>query len=59
MEQVKVTQVKSSIGIIPKHRQTLRALGLRKIGHSRIHQVNKVISGMIDKVKYLVKVEKA
>ena len=54
---VKVTQVKSSIGVQQEHRGTLRALGLRRIGHSRVHEVTPSLKGMLHQVGYLVKVE--
>jgi large subunit ribosomal protein L30 len=54
---VKVTQVKSSIGVQQEHRGTLRALGLRRIGHSRVHEVTPSLQGMLHQVGYLVKVE--
>lgn len=57
-EKVKITQVKSSIGVIPNHRKILRALGLGKIGKSRVHKEGPVVQGMLRKVNYLVKVEK-
>lgn len=52
-----VKQVKSSIGTKPKQKDTLRALGLRKISAERTHADNPVIRGMIDKVKHLVTVQ--
>jgi large subunit ribosomal protein L30 len=54
-----VTQVRSSIGVKPKHRGTLRALGLRGIGQSREHDDNAVIRGMLARVPHLVRVEDA
>jgi len=59
MEKIKITQVKSSIGTIPVHRKTLKALGLKKIGSARIHSKSPEILGMIRSVNYLVTVEKA
>lgn len=58
MEEVKITQIKSSIGTKPEHRKTLLALGLRKIGSSRQHKKNPQLEGMLRKVQFLVKVEK-
>ena len=55
--KLKVTQVRSSIGIKPKQRGTLRALGLRGISHTREHEDNPVIRGMLAKVPHLVTVE--
>ena len=55
---LKVTQIKSGIGTKPKHRGTLRALGLGRIGKTREHDENPVTAGMLRKVRHLVKVEK-
>ncbi|MBP9886191.1 MAG: 50S ribosomal protein L30 [Leptospiraceae bacterium] len=59
MEKIKITQIKSSIGTIPVHRKTLKALGLKKIGSARVHNKSKEILGMVRSVNYLVTVEKA
>ncbi len=59
MEQVKVTQTRSSIGISPTHKKTLIALGLKKKGQTKAHSLTPQIAGMIDQVKYLLTVEKA
>jgi large subunit ribosomal protein L30 len=58
MSKVKVTQVRSQIGHSEKHRGTLRALGLGKIGRSAEHEEGPVLAGMLRKVNHLVKVEK-
>ncbi len=52
-----VKQIKSNIGILPKQRATLRALGLRKISAERVHDDTAVVRGMIDKVSHLVTVK--
>jgi large subunit ribosomal protein L30 len=52
-----VTQVRSSIGTKPKHRGTLRALGLRGIGQSNELPDRPEIRGMIARVPHLVTVE--
>ncbi len=54
---IKVTQTRSSIGRIPSHRETLRCLGLRKIGQTVELKDTPVARGMINKVYYMVKVE--
>ena len=54
---LKVTQVKSAIGTKPKHRGTLRALGLRGIGQSNELPDRPEIRGMIARVPHLVQVE--
>jgi large subunit ribosomal protein L30 len=53
-EKIIIKQSGSQIGVLPKQRATLRALGLRKMNAERIHDDNKIIRGMIDKVKHLV-----
>ena len=57
MAKVKVTQVRSQIGQSEKHRGTLRALGLGRIGKTAEHDDSPVIAGMLRKVRHLVKVE--
>lgn len=52
-----IRQIKSKISEKPRHRATLRALGLRRINAERIHDDNPVIRGMINKVHYLVEVK--
>jgi large subunit ribosomal protein L30 len=54
---VTVRQVRSAIGTKPKHRATLRALGLRKIGASNELPDRPEIRGMIARVPHLVSVE--
>ena len=54
--ELKVTQVKSSIGTKPKHRGTLRALGLRGIGQTNTLPDRPEIRGMIARVPHLVTV---
>ena len=55
--QLRVTQTRSSIGTKPKHRGTLRALGLRGIGQSTELPDRPEIRGMIARVPHLVRVE--
>jgi large subunit ribosomal protein L30 len=57
MSQLKVTQVKSGIGSKPKHRGTLRALGLGRVGKSHVLPDRPEIRGMIAKVPHLVSVD--
>lgn len=56
-KEIKITQVRSTIGRIPKHRRTVRALGLRRIGHTVVQKDNPAVRGMINAVNYLLKVE--
>ena len=57
MSQLKVTLVKSRIGTKPKHRGTLRALGLDRIGSSNELPDRPEIRGMLARVPHLVRVE--
>lgn len=54
---IKVTQVRSAIGTKPKHRGTLRALGLRGVGRSNELPDRPEIRGMIARVPHLITVE--
>jgi len=54
---LRVTQVRSAIGTKPKHRGTMRALGLRGVGRSRIVPDRPEIRGMLARVPHLVRVE--
>jgi large subunit ribosomal protein L30 len=56
--KVKVIQVRSQIGQTQRHRGTLRALSLGKIGRSAEHEEGPVLTGMLRKVSHLVKVER-
>ena len=57
MADLKVTQVRSGIGTKPKHRGTLRALGLGRIGKSNVLPDRPEIRGMIARVPHLITVE--
>jgi large subunit ribosomal protein L30 len=58
--RLRLTQVKSAIGESPRHRGTLRALGLGRIGKTAEQDGdNPAIAGMLRKVAHLVKVEDA
>ena len=57
MAKVKVTQIRSEIGQTQRHRGTLRALGLGKIGRSAEHEESPQLAGMLRKVRHLVRVE--
>jgi large subunit ribosomal protein L30 len=57
MSPLKVTQVRSVIGSKQGHKRTVRALGLKRIRDSRVHQDTPQIRGMVHKVQHLVQVE--
>jgi large subunit ribosomal protein L30 len=52
-----VTLVKSPNGTSEKHRATVRGLGLKRIGASRVLEDTPAVRGMINRVYYLVKAE--
>jgi large subunit ribosomal protein L30 len=54
MSELHVKQVKSAIGTKPKHRGTLRALGLGKIGNTNTLPDRPEIRGMIARVPHLI-----
>ena len=56
-QALRITQVRSAIGIKPRQRGTLRALGLRRINHTVELPDRPEIRGMVGTVPHLVKVE--
>jgi large subunit ribosomal protein L30 len=57
MAKLKITLVKSPIGSTKRQKATLEALGLRKMHHSVEQEDSKVILGMVNKLRHLLKVE--
>jgi large subunit ribosomal protein L30 len=57
MAQIKVTQLKSEIGGTKNQRDSLRALGLKRIGHTVVKEARPEILGMVNVVRHLVSVE--
>jgi large subunit ribosomal protein L30 len=57
MSPLKVTQVRSVVGSKQGHKRTVRALGLKRIRDSRVHQDTPQIRGMVRKVQHLVEAE--
>jgi len=54
---VKITQVRSAIGQTGRHRGTLRALGLGKIGRTAEHRDSPQLQGMLRQVRHLVRID--
>lgn len=54
---LKITLVRSPIGNTMKHRDTLRALGLHRIGQTIEQKDTPTVRGMLAKVNHLVKIE--
>ena len=59
MAKLKLTQVRSQIGQTQRHRGTLRALDLGRIGKTNEIDDGPVLAGMLRKVRHLVKVEES
>ena len=57
MAQLKVTQVRSTIGAKRNHRESLRTLGLRKIRQTTIREDTPEVRGLIHAVRHQVTVE--
>ena len=55
--KLKVTLVKSPIACLQKHIDTVKALGLHKVGQTVVKPDNACIRGQIFRVKHMVKVE--
>jgi large subunit ribosomal protein L30 len=56
---ISVTLVKSPNGALPRHRECVRGLGLRKINHTVVLEDTPSIRGMVKKIGYMVRVEQA
>ncbi|RKX54893.1 MAG: 50S ribosomal protein L30 [Thermotoga sp.] len=57
MAKIKITLTRSRYGFKKDQRDTVKALGLRKIGQSVVKDNTPVIRGMVDKIKHMVKYE--
>jgi large subunit ribosomal protein L30 len=58
-KQIKVTLVRSPIGFQPKHRETVRGLGLKRMHQTVTLEDTPSVRGMVNKIEYMVRVEKA
>jgi large subunit ribosomal protein L30 len=56
-DKLRVTQIKSTISHIARNRATVRALGLKRIGHTVEIPDNPATRGMVRQVRFLVSVE--
>ncbi len=57
MKKIKITQIKSGIDRSERQKQTLIALGLKKLNASKEVEATPQILGMVNKVSHLLKVE--
>ncbi len=55
-DEIKIQLIRSTIGKPKKHKETIKALGLRKINHVVTKKNNPATIGMINKVKHLIKI---
>ena len=57
VKQIAVTEIKSSIGRLKKHKSCLAGLGLRRIGHTVVIEDTPAVRGMVQAVEYMLRVE--
>jgi large subunit ribosomal protein L30 len=57
--KLRITWVKSGIGYAREQKRTLKALGLRRLNQSVVHDDSLSVRGMVTKVRHLVRVEAA
>jgi large subunit ribosomal protein L30 len=57
--KLEITQIKSAIGGKQNQRDTLRSLGLKRIGHTVVRTADAVTVGMVNTVPHLITVEEA
>ena len=57
MSKIKITLVRSTIGLPQNQRRIVKALGFRKLNQNVIHESSPTINGMVHKVKHLVSIE--
>jgi large subunit ribosomal protein L30 len=57
MAKIRVTQIKSKIGMPERQKRILAALGIKKMHQTVEHDDSPQILGMVNKVQHLVKVE--
>lgn len=56
--RLEITQVRGLVGVSREQRAIVRALGLKRIGHTVVQEDRPEIRGMVDKVSHLVKTER-
>lgn len=59
MPKLKITQVRSLIRRSSKQKQTMQALGLRRMNQTVTHEDTPQVRGMVDRVRHLVSLEEA
>ncbi|ALO66022.1 MULTISPECIES: 50S ribosomal protein L30 [Arthrobacter] len=56
-KKLEITQIRGVVGVKQFQKDTLRSLGLKRIGHSVVRSADAVTVGMINTVPHLLKVE--
>jgi len=56
---IKVTLVRSPIGTLPRHRECVRGLGLKRMHQTVELEDTPSVRGMVNKINYMVRVEEA
>ena len=56
-KKLRITQVRSGIGMEKRQRVTVRTMGIRKLHQTVVHDDTPQIRGMIAKVRHLVRIE--
>ncbi|MCY4473468.1 MAG: 50S ribosomal protein L30 [Kistimonas sp.] len=56
-DKIKITLVKSTLGRLERHKACVRGLGLRRVGHTVEVSNTPSNCGMLNKIRYLVRVE--
>ena len=54
---LKITQKKGTVGTKPKQRESMRSLGLKRIGQSVVREDSPIVRGQINTVRHMVEVE--
>lgn len=57
MSKIKITLVRSTIGLPQNQRRIVKALGFRKLNQNVVHESSPTINGMVHKIKHLVSIE--
>lgn len=56
-KKLEITLIKSTIGTVPKHQKTVKALGLKKLNRTRVVEDTPQIRGMIKSIDYMLRVQ--
>lgn len=58
-KKISVTLVRSPVGTLPRHRECVRGLGLKRMNHSVVLEDTPSVRGMVNKIEYMLRVEPA